>query len=215
MAYTLDSVPDLTDMTAVVTGTNGGLGPKIVPLDLGSMGSVQAAADQVLARHGRIDILVNNAGVMAMPERQTEEGFEMQFGVNHPGHWVLTFGVGAWWNYFDIVGRRPPRPEPGRVAIWFFTHLPQSGAIAAIGAAMVSLVEHAHDDHAPAGVAWLVGGSVALGPVIIAALVCAAAGPAPWLLALLLWGILTATWLVAFVPTLSHRSAEGRDTPAT
>ncbi len=62
----------------------------LVPLDLGSLASVRAAADQVLARHDRIDILVNNAGVMAMPERTTADGFEMQLGVNHLGHWALT-----------------------------------------------------------------------------------------------------------------------------
>ncbi len=63
---------------------------EIVPLDLGSLESVREAATRVLADHPRIDILVNNAGLMAMPERRTEDGFEMQLGVNHLGHWVLT-----------------------------------------------------------------------------------------------------------------------------
>lgn len=63
---------------------------EIVELDLGSLASVATAARQVLASHERIDLLVNNAGVMAMPERWTEDGFEMQFGVNHLGHWALT-----------------------------------------------------------------------------------------------------------------------------
>jgi NAD(P)-dependent dehydrogenase (short-subunit alcohol dehydrogenase family) len=63
---------------------------EIVPLDLGSLDSVHAAADKILAAHATIDILVNNAGLMAMPERQTADGFEMQFGVNHLGHWALT-----------------------------------------------------------------------------------------------------------------------------
>jgi NAD(P)-dependent dehydrogenase (short-subunit alcohol dehydrogenase family) len=63
---------------------------EIMPLDLGSLESVRSAAGQILARHDRIDILVNNAGVMAMPQRQTADGFEMQLGVNHLGHWALT-----------------------------------------------------------------------------------------------------------------------------
>jgi NAD(P)-dependent dehydrogenase (short-subunit alcohol dehydrogenase family) len=63
---------------------------EIVPLDLGSLASVRAAAGQIGGAHERIDILVNNAGVMAMPQRQTEDGFEMQLGVNHLGHWALT-----------------------------------------------------------------------------------------------------------------------------
>jgi NAD(P)-dependent dehydrogenase (short-subunit alcohol dehydrogenase family) len=63
---------------------------EIVPLDLGSLASVKEAADRVLAAHETIDILVNNAGLMAMPERRTEDGFEMQFGVDHLGHFALT-----------------------------------------------------------------------------------------------------------------------------
>lgn len=63
---------------------------EVVSLDLGSLRSVRDAAEKILAKHQRIDILVNNAGVMACPERQTEDGFEMQFGVNHLGHYALT-----------------------------------------------------------------------------------------------------------------------------
>src|SRR5688500_3998213 len=63
---------------------------EVVPLDLGDLSSVAAAARSVLARHGRVDLLVNNAGVMAMPRRTTADGFEVQFGVNHLGHWALT-----------------------------------------------------------------------------------------------------------------------------
>jgi len=63
---------------------------EVVPLDLGSLASVRAAAERIRREHQRIDILVNNAGVMAMPQRQTEDGFEMQLGVNHLGHWALT-----------------------------------------------------------------------------------------------------------------------------
>lgn len=61
-----------------------------VPLDLASLRSAREAAETILDAHGVVDILVNNAGLMAMPERRTEDGFEMQFGVNHLGHWALT-----------------------------------------------------------------------------------------------------------------------------
>src|SRR4051794_9193849 len=63
---------------------------EIVSLDLGSLTSVQEAADRILGKHATVDILVNNAGLMAMPERRTEDGFEMQFGVDHLGHFALT-----------------------------------------------------------------------------------------------------------------------------
>jgi len=63
---------------------------EVVPLDLGSLASVREAARAIAAAHGTIDLLVNNAGLMAVPERRTADGFEMQFGVNHLGHWALT-----------------------------------------------------------------------------------------------------------------------------
>jgi len=66
---------------------------EIVRLDLASLDSVRAAAEDISEKHPQIDILINNAGLMAMPERRTEDGFEMQFGVNHLGHWVFTAGL--------------------------------------------------------------------------------------------------------------------------
>ncbi len=62
----------------------------IVKLDLGSLGSVEGAAGEVLASHETIDLLVNNAGVMGIPQSRTADGFEMQFGVDHLGHFALT-----------------------------------------------------------------------------------------------------------------------------
>ncbi len=59
-------------------------------LDLASLRSIRSAAESFSSENEKLDILVNNAGIMAMPERQTEDGFESQFGVNHLGHWTLT-----------------------------------------------------------------------------------------------------------------------------
>jgi NAD(P)-dependent dehydrogenase (short-subunit alcohol dehydrogenase family) len=60
-------------------------------LDLTSLESVHKAADQLRADHPRIDLLINNAGVMYVPTRETtKDGFEMQFGTNHLGHFALT-----------------------------------------------------------------------------------------------------------------------------
>ena len=63
---------------------------EVVALDLGSLASIRAAAEQILAAHLRLDMLVNNAGIMGIPEQATVDGFEMQFGVNHLGHYALT-----------------------------------------------------------------------------------------------------------------------------
>jgi len=60
-------------------------------LDLASLASIAAFAGQMEARHEPIDLLVNNAGVMAPPQRETTaDGFELQFGTNHLGHFALT-----------------------------------------------------------------------------------------------------------------------------
>ena len=63
---------------------------EVVELDLASQASVREAAERILAAHESIDVLVNNAGVMGIPERRTVDGFEMQFGTNHLGHYALT-----------------------------------------------------------------------------------------------------------------------------
>lgn len=63
---------------------------ELVALDLSSQASVKEAAEQILAAHDRLDLLINNAGVMAIAEARTVDGYELQFGVDHLGHWTLT-----------------------------------------------------------------------------------------------------------------------------
>jgi NAD(P)-dependent dehydrogenase (short-subunit alcohol dehydrogenase family) len=61
-----------------------------VPLDLAHLASVRAAAQTITAQHPRVDILINNAGVMFTPQDTTPDGFELQFGINDLGHFLLT-----------------------------------------------------------------------------------------------------------------------------
>lgn len=63
---------------------------ELMALDLGSLGSVREFAQAYLAKYDHLHMLFNNAGIMAIPRRETEDGFEMQFGVNHLGHFALT-----------------------------------------------------------------------------------------------------------------------------
>ncbi len=59
-------------------------------LDLASLASIRSFAASFLAEHDRIDVLIDNAGVMACPQGTTADGFELQFGTNHLGHFLLT-----------------------------------------------------------------------------------------------------------------------------
>lgn len=63
---------------------------ELTELDLASLASVQAFAERFRSDHDGLDLLINNAGVMAPPRRQTADGFELQLGTNHLGHFALT-----------------------------------------------------------------------------------------------------------------------------
>jgi NAD(P)-dependent dehydrogenase (short-subunit alcohol dehydrogenase family) len=65
-------------------------GAAVVRLDLASLTSVRAAAEEIRAGYPRLDLLINNAGVMEVPYEQTADGFELTFATNHLGHFALT-----------------------------------------------------------------------------------------------------------------------------
>jgi NAD(P)-dependent dehydrogenase (short-subunit alcohol dehydrogenase family) len=75
---------------ARIAGTAPGANVTVQPLDLTSLESIRAAAGELRARHPRIDLLINNAGVMFPPKQTTGDGFELQLGTNHLGHFALT-----------------------------------------------------------------------------------------------------------------------------
>jgi low temperature requirement protein LtrA len=139
---------------------------------------------------------------------------------------ALGIGLGFWWIYFDIIGGRLPRATSRSVVGWTLLHLPITLSIAAAGAAMVSLIEHAHDPATPTATAWLISGAVALAMVstiaaawalvqfdrvaavyrklavamavaAVASLFVGYLAPAPWVMATILAAILTVTWLLA------------------
>jgi low temperature requirement protein LtrA len=152
---------------------------------------------------------------------------------------AVVVGFGAWWTYFDFAGQRPPRTERMATVRWSFGHLPLTAAVAAMGAAMLSLVDHAHDGRTPAATAWVLGGGAAVvlaatmlvaatlpdwerdrglyrplaRTCIAAAVIClglAAVRPAPLLLALGLILLLSIPWGYA----VARRLASGTDSPA-
>ncbi len=67
-----------------------GLTVDVVSLDLADLADAKRAAAEVAAAHDRVDILVNNAGIMATPRRATQDGYELQIGTNHLGHFAWT-----------------------------------------------------------------------------------------------------------------------------
>ncbi|MGY4857102.1 oxidoreductase [Cryobacterium sp. AP23] len=125
-------------------------------LDLASLDSIAQFAVEFSAEAGRVDLLVNNAGVMNLPQRKTADGFEMQFGTNHLGHFALTgrllplllaspdarvvtlsstvHRIGKM-NFDDLMGTRRYRPWPAygqsKLANLLFTGELQRRAVAA------------------------------------------------------------------------------------
>jgi low temperature requirement protein LtrA len=151
---------------------------------------------------------------------------------------AVVVGFGAWWTYFDFAGGRPPRTERSASVQWILGHLPLTAAVAAMGAAMLSLVDHAHDGRTPAATAWVLcagAGVVLCATMLLAASlqawdrnrdlyrplarICAvvavvclgvgAARPAPLVLGLALVLLLSVPWGYAVVHRLSGASSGG------
>ena len=152
---------------------------------------------------------------------------------------AVVVGFGAWWTYFDFAGQRHPGPERADSLQWILGHLPVTAAIAAMGAAMVSLIDHAHDGRTPADTAWVLSAGAAVvlcatmllaatlqdwdrdrglyrplartcAAVALACLGLGAARPAPLLLGLALVLLLGIPWGFAVM----HRLAGEADSPA-
>ncbi|TWD83089.1 NADP-dependent 3-hydroxy acid dehydrogenase YdfG [Kribbella amoyensis] len=86
-ARNADKAAATADRLAAVTGRPR---PEVVALDLADLDSVERAAKTVAEHHDQLDLLINNAGVMAPPHLATAQGYELQIGTNHLGHFALT-----------------------------------------------------------------------------------------------------------------------------
>ena len=78
------------DAAGKIEATNPSGSTEVLKMDLADLDSVGRAAQDFIEAHDRLDMLINNAGLMATPDSRTAQGFEMQFGVNHLGHFALT-----------------------------------------------------------------------------------------------------------------------------
>ena len=134
---------------------------------------VQAAAliitDTLTERFGAFIIIVLGetlTGVVTGLASQPVSALTLAVGLV-----AVVIGFGAWWTYFDFAGGRRPTPERRGSLQWVAGHLPLTAAIAAMGASMVSLVDHAHDGRTPAATAWVLcaGAAVVLGAAMLVA----------------------------------------------
>ncbi len=203
-------------------------------------GPAQAAlivTDALTVRFGAFIIIVLGetlTGVVAGLSSQPISGLTLAVGLV-----AVVVGFGAWWTYFDFAGGRHPSTDRSASLQWMLGHLPLTAALAAMGAAMVSLVDHAHDSRTPAATAWLLcaGAAVVLGAtmlvaaslqawhrdrglyrplgrtcaaVAVACLGLGAARPAPLVLGLALVLLLAIPWGLAVARRLANRT----DSPA-
>jgi NAD(P)-dependent dehydrogenase (short-subunit alcohol dehydrogenase family) len=72
-----------------IEAESAGASVELAALDLADLASVEAFAESFRASHDGLELLINNAGVMAPPRRETKDGFELQLGTNHLGHFAL------------------------------------------------------------------------------------------------------------------------------
>ena len=180
--------------------------------------------DSLVDRFGTFTLIVLGEVVFGVVDGLSRSEHDLK--TISSGMIALVVGFGFWWLYFDVVGGKFPKPAGRALAEWILGHCPITLSIAAAGAGMVSLLEHAHDAGTPVPTAWLMSGAVAVGLVFLiptsraledagrlvgayrplwiamaaGAVVSLAIGwarPAPWLLALLLVLVLGIVWAVA------------------
>ncbi len=188
------------------------------------LGRGMTPTDSLVERFATITIIVLGEVVFGVVDGLTQSARDVTTIAT--GMIALAVGFGFWWIYFDVVGGKLPKAEGRALASWILSHFPITVSIAASGAGMVSLIEHAHDRNTPGPTSWLLSGAVAAGlvfliptwraladasrlasvyrPLVIATLAGAVAslivgwsGPAPWLLALILVVVLGLVWAVA------------------
>ena len=102
-----------TALAAVRARRPGNAAVELVALDLADLASVRAVAAEVAGRPEALDLLIANAGVMAPPRRETVDGFELQLGTNHLGHFALA-GL--------LIGKLESAPAPRVVTVTSGAH---------------------------------------------------------------------------------------------
>jgi low temperature requirement protein LtrA len=203
-----------------------------------SAGASLIVTDALIERFGTLTIIVLGeilTSVVAGLASQPLSALTLSVGLV-----AVVVGFGAWWTYFDFTGQRQAKPTRPATALWVLGHLPLTASIAAMGAAVVSLVDHAHASRTPEATAWILCGGAAVVlcatilvsaslqarqgdpalhqlltrsciPVAAACLGLGAARPAPLLLGVALVFLLGVPWVLAVAHHLERTS--GSRTP--
>lgn len=113
----------------------------------------------LVERFGLFNIIVLGEIVVGVVSGVTHLDFTIGIGI----HALLgtLIAIGAWWIYFDFVSHRIPKHGVARSTMWYYLHLPLTMSIAAVGAAVLVIIEHA-DGHVPTEAQWLLLGSLAI-----------------------------------------------------
>jgi low temperature requirement protein LtrA len=207
-----------------------------VILAVPAQAAVLTITESLTDRFGALIIIVLGetlTGVVGGLAREPISGLTLSVGLV-----AIVVGFGAWWTYFDFAGHRQPRAGQRAALQWMLGHLPLTAAIAVMGAAMVSLVDHAHEARTPAATGWALGAAAAIvlcatmlvtaslqdwdrdprlyrplawtcAAVAAACLGAGAARPAPLILGLVLIVLLGIPWGLA----VAHRLANAADPP--
>ncbi|MFC1403472.1 MULTISPECIES: low temperature requirement protein A [Streptacidiphilus] len=197
-----------------------------------------SVTDALAERFGLFIIIVlgeNVTGVVEGLAHETSNALTLAVGLV-----AVVVGFGSWWTYFDFAGHRLPRPTRASTLQWMLVHLPLTAAVAAMGAAMVDLVEYAHESRTPAATAWVLcaGAAVVLCMTMVlasslqiwrttqglyrplsrtcvaAAVLCVAVGaarPAPLVLGIALALLFGIPWTLAVVKRLSDDTEPATD----
>jgi low temperature requirement protein LtrA len=194
-------------------------------------------SDSLIERFGLFTIIVLGEVVVGVVSGMSD-GDRLPIAII-TGMLGLAIGIAYWWTYFDFVGGRRVSMSNLAHTSWMIGHFPITLGIAATGAAMVSLVDHAGEASTPSPTAWLLTGTVALALIALAlvttslsdshripqvfrplrwAMALAAfvalglgwVSPRPWILALGLWAVLSMLWFYAILRWVKYTDPDER-----
>jgi low temperature requirement protein LtrA len=138
------------------------------PIAQAEIDIITAGSPSLVERFGLFNIIVLGEVVVGVVSGVSEH-HHLTWEIGTAAALGTLIAITLWWLYFDSVSHRLPRQSTMMVSAWFYLHLPLTMGIAAVGAAVLNVVEHA-GEHLPSEVRWLLVGAIVITLVSIAAL---------------------------------------------